>query len=124
MKDGKHVILCIDDDPDLIDCMKLIIESDDYLMESATSAEEGVRVFKQVKPDLVIVDLMMEEVDAGVNFVKEIKAQGAEIPVFMLSGVGDDLNMMVDYSELGLTGVLQKPVAPDILIATLKETLG
>jgi DNA-binding response OmpR family regulator len=123
-KDQKHVILCIDDDSDFLDSMRVIIESENYLMVTASSAEEGLRKYIEIKPDLVIVDLMMEEVDAGTTFVKEIRALGSPtIPVYMLSSVGDNLNMVTSYSDLGLTGVLQKPINPTTLLSTLKAKL-
>ena len=80
--------------------------------EPAESAEDGLLRYKEVTPDLVIVDLMMEEVDAGTNFVKDVRALGNPPPIYMLSSVGDNLNLSTDYSALGLSGVLQKPVNP------------
>lgn len=123
MKSGKYVILCIDDDQDFLDSLKMVIEGGKYTMVSANSAEDGLRAYKTEKPDMVIVDLMMEEVDSGTNFVKEIRALGATPPVYLLSSVGDNLNLSVDYSALGLTGVLQKPIKPDLVLATLKAKL-
>ena len=123
MKDGKHVILCVDDDQDFLESMTVIISSGDYEIETANSAEEGVRKYKAISPDLVIVDLMMEEVDAGTNFVKEVKALGATIPIYLLSSVGDNLSVNTDYAGLGLTGVFQKPIDPDVLMSTLKRKL-
>ncbi len=116
MQDGKHVILCIDDDDDVLDSLRVVLEAQSYLVLTASTAEEGLKVYKKEKPDLVIVDLMMEEIDAGTLFVKEMKALGSEIPIYMLSSMGDTLNQAVDYSALGLTGVLQKPVKPEILL--------
>ena len=124
MQDGKHVILCIDDDPDIRDSLKMILESSGYVCASASTAEEGVKVFKETRPDLVIVDLMMEEVDAGTNFVKELKLLGCSVPIYMLTSVGDSLSQMTDYGDLGLSGVLQKPVSPDALLALLREKLN
>jgi DNA-binding response OmpR family regulator len=124
MKHGKHVILCVDDDQDFLDSMRTIIESEGYIVETATSAEDGVRKYKAGKPDFVLVDLMMEEVDSGTHFVREIKALGKTPPIFMLSSVGDGLNLSTDYSELGLSGVLQKPINPQTLVSTLKAKLG
>lgn len=121
---GKKVILCIDDDKDLLDSLRLIFEANGFAVEQAESAEEGIVKFKETNPDLVIVDLMMEEVDAGVNFVKEIKAAGSKTPVYMLSSVGNNLNMNTNYAELGLTGVLQKPIDPDMLVKTVKAKTG
>jgi DNA-binding response OmpR family regulator len=123
MQDGKHVILCIDDDPDIRDSLKLILEAHGYRYQGASTAEEGVKAFKHSSPDLIIVDLMMEEVDAGTNFVKELKLLGCSTPIYLLSSVGDSLNMSTSYSDLGFTGVLQKPVAPDALLKLLRETL-
>ncbi len=124
MKQGKHVILCVDDDQDFLDSMRTIMESNNYVVETANSGEEGVRKYRARRPDFVIVDLMMEEVDSGTNFVKEIKALGPTPPIFMLSSVGDGLNLSTDYAQLGLTGVLQKPINPQTLLATLEAKLG
>ncbi len=123
MKDGKHVVLCIDDDPDFLMAVRAIIEPKGYAVVEAASAEEGLRAYKEARPDLVIVDLMMEEVDAGTHFVKEIKALGETTPIYMLSSVGDDLSMTTDYTELGLDGVLQKPVEPQMLLGILARKL-
>ena len=124
MQDGKHVILVVDDDQDVLDSVRMILEGSGYVMVEANTAEEGLRVYKEVGPDLLIVDLMMEEVDAGTSLVKELKAVGNTAPVFMLSSVGDGLSMATDTSELGLAGVLQKPVEHDVLLRLLKRKLG
>ncbi|MDP8222078.1 MAG: response regulator [Candidatus Lernaella stagnicola] len=124
MKDGKHVVLCIDDDPDVLVVLRTILESAGYAMAEAPSAEEGLAVFKQEQPDLVIVDLMMEEVDAGKTLVQEIKALQGEVPIYMLSSVGDSLSQHVDFQELGLLGVFQKPIDPETLLATIKAKLN
>jgi DNA-binding response OmpR family regulator len=66
---------------------------------------------------------MMEEVDAGTHFVKELRLLNNKAPVYMLSSVGDSLSANVDFAELGLTGVLQKPVDFNSLLSTLKVKL-
>jgi len=123
MKDGKHVILCIDDDQDFLDSLGMMIENEGYVVVTASSAEEGLKKYKEEKPDMVLVDLMMEEVDAGTSFVTDAKALGPTPPIVMLSSVGDRLSTSTDYSELGLSGVLQKPVDPRILASTLQAKL-
>ena len=124
MQDGKHVILCIDDDPDILFFLRTVLEKNGYVMTEAGTAEDGLRAFKEATPDLVIVDLMMEEVDAGTSFVKEVRASGGDVPIYMLSGVGDNLNMMTDYSSLGLSGIFQKPLDPEKLLKILKTKLA
>ena len=91
------------------------------LLDGATGEVDAV--YKEVQPDLLIVDLMMEEVDAGTSFVKELRLLGNKAPIYMLSSVGDSLSMSTDYSDLGLSGVLQKPIDPDRLLTLLKSKL-
>ena len=123
MQDGKHVILCIDDDSDVLDSLRMFIENNDYVMIEAATAEEGLKVYTRENPDFIIVDLMMEVVDAGRNFVKELQILGNTAPVYMLSSVGDNLNVNVSFSDLGLDGVFQKPVDFNVLLMTLRVKL-
>lgn len=123
MQNGKHVILCVDDDQDLLDALRLVLENGGYKVMTARSAEQGLRAFQEHKPDLIIVDLMMEEVDAGTALVRNLKAVGNAAPVYMLSSVGDNLNTNIDYSDLGLTGVFQKPINHQQLLKVLKSKL-
>jgi len=124
MKDGKHVILCVDDDSDLLESMRIVLEANGYLLETATSAGEAMKIFHAAKPDFILVDLMMEEIDSGTGFAQSLKLAGNAAPVYMLSSVGDHLNLTTDYTELGLSGVFQKPVGFDILLRTIKSKLG
>ena len=124
MSDNKPVILCLDDDPDVLSFLQIILEAEGYAFFGADSAEEGLRVYKEIRPDLLIVDLMMEEVDAGTGFVKEIKLLGNTAPVFLLSSVGDNLSMTMDYTALGLAGVFQKPLTKVFLLTVLKTKLA
>jgi DNA-binding response OmpR family regulator len=124
MSESKRVILCIDDDPDVLSVLQIVLEAEKYRFVGAGSAEDGLRAYQEVKPDLVIVDLMMEEVDAGTSFVKELQRLRNEVPVFLLSSVGDNLTATIDYAALGLAGVLQKPLAKPQLLAMLKSKLG
>jgi len=124
MQEGKHVILCVDDDPDILSFLKTVLEAEGYAFAGAASAEEGLVLFKEIRPDLLIVDLMMEEVDAGTNFAKELRLLDNEAPIYMLSSVGDNLNITADYTALGLAGVFQKPLSKDTLLAVLKVALG
>jgi DNA-binding response OmpR family regulator len=90
-------------------------------MLEASSAEEGLAVFKKSKVDLVIVDLMMEEVDSGTSFVKELRAGGSRVPIYMLSSVGEGLNSTIDHHALGLEGVFQKPLDRGALLTVLSR---
>ncbi len=123
MQEGKFVILCIDDDPDIRESLRVILSASGYVVEQAASAEEGVRVYRRCKPDLIIVDLMMEEIDAGTSFVTQMRVLGNQAPIYLLSSTGDALRQTTSYSDLGLAGVFQKPLDSKTLLALLQEKL-
>ncbi|HOX42034.1 MAG TPA: response regulator [Myxococcota bacterium] len=123
MKNGKHVILCVDDDPDILESLKVVLEAAGYTFVSAPTAAEGLKVFQRARPDLILADLMMEEVDSGTGFVKELKRLGSQVPVYLLSAVGDELSGQVDTGALGLAGVFQKPIQAKILLGALGAKL-
>jgi two-component system chemotaxis response regulator CheY len=124
MREGKHVILYVEDDADYQDMVREILEAADFEMVAASSAEEGIRAWDAAQPDLVIVDLMMEEVDAGTSLITDLRARGCSVPIYMLSSVGDDLAVSIDYGALGLAGVFQKPIDGKSLITILRARLN
>lgn len=123
MQDGKYVILAIDDDPDFRQVTRLFLEANGYIMVEAHTGEEGLKVYKAEKPDLILVDLMMESIDAGAGFVKELKLLNNTAPVLLLSGAGDGMSTEVDYTEYGFAGVFQKPIQNDRLLKVIGEKL-
>ncbi len=123
MKDGKHVILYVDDDEDLLHAMNLVLDKHGYSMVSASTAEEGLKKYKETQPDLIIVDLMMEEIDAGTSLVRDLKAEGNAAPIYMLSSMGDTLNIQASGADLGLAGIFQKPIDNKKLIDILEKKL-
>lgn len=123
MPNDKPVILCVDDDPDVLFSLKIVLESDGYAVVTAADGKAGVQAFRESRPALVLLDLMMEEIDAGTRALKEMRAIDRTVPVFLLSSTGDYLQGAIDTNELGLAGVLQKPVVPNILLRLLRAKL-
>lgn len=123
MQDGKYVILCVDDDPDLLFALRLVLQNNGYAVVEAASGEDALKVWRHAKPDLLIIDLMMEEVDAGTHLVTELKAAGCDKPILMLSSVGDALSLQADAAGLGLAGVFQKPIDNARLLKTIASKL-
>lgn len=119
----KPKVLCVDDDPDVLSYLQIVLDAEGFEVVCAASAEEGLRAYKSSAPDLVILDLMMEEVDAGTGLAKELRLLGNTAPVFMLSSIGDDLNMSTDTFALGLAGVFQKPLDKGHLLSVLRAAL-
>lgn len=124
MKDGKHVILCVDDDPDILSVLTTLLEANGYAPVTAGSGADGLRLYDKVKPDFIIVDLMMETIDAGTQLVKDLRAKAGNAPIYMLSSVGGEMSQTIDPESLGLDGMIQKPVRPNDLLAILKRRLN
>ena len=121
---GKKTILIIDDDPDSRSVVRIILEGEGYSVGEASSGEEGLKVAQNINPDAIIVDLMMEAVDTGIQVAKKLKEDEFEGPVWMLSAAGDTVQYNVDQRELGLVGIFQKPLDPITLIKTIKSRIG
>ncbi|MBN1572827.1 MAG: response regulator [Deltaproteobacteria bacterium] len=123
MKGGKHVIMVVDDDQDVLDGLRAILESGGYKMVEASSAEDAAKVFEDENPDLLIVDMMMEQIDSGLNFVKMVRDSGSKAPMYMLSSVGDELSKNISSSDLGVAGILQKPLDSEFILRVLEIQL-
>ena len=124
MRDEKHIILYVDDDEDYRFAVRQILEAAGYEMLEASDSEEGLRVLREQCPDLVILDMMMEEVDAGIALLKQIREVNASLPIYLLSSAGDTLAMTTDTAELGFDGVFQKPIGAERLLAVIQAKLG
>jgi DNA-binding response OmpR family regulator len=117
------VILAIDDDSDVLNALRIVLEANGYQMVEAYSAQEGLEMYKESKPDFILVDLMMEEIDAGLNFVSQVRSLDSQVPIYMLSSVGDNLSQTTNYAELKLDGVLQKPVNNNTLLKIIRARI-
>jgi DNA-binding response OmpR family regulator len=117
------MILTIDDDADIRQALRIVLESEGFSVGEATTGEEGLKIVERAKPDAVIVDLMMETVDAGANVARSLKEKGFAGPVYLLSSAGDTVRYNIDARDLGLAGIFQKPIDPKTLVTTLKMKL-
>jgi len=119
-----RTVLYVEDDPDYREAVSAVVKAGGYRVVLASSGEEGLRLYQQEDPDVILLDLMMEEVDSGMNFVKELRASGAGKPVVLLTSMGNALRDSKDLSELGISAVLQKPVRGETLLALLRSRIG
>jgi DNA-binding response OmpR family regulator len=116
-------ILIIDDDPDIRSALRIVLEAAGFSVGEASSGAEGLAAAERVEPDAVIVDLMMETVDAGSRLSQELKGRGFSAPIYLLSSAGESVRFNIDARELGLAGIFQKPLDHGVLVRTLKKTL-
>jgi len=117
----KTKVLVIDDDPAICVSVKAILEASGYEVFTALSGQDGLELFRQVKPDLVLCDMMMEDIDAGAKVAGVIKKERPELPVFLLSTIGEATARTIGLDELGFNGVFQKPVNFDLLLSVLEK---
>jgi signal transduction histidine kinase/DNA-binding response OmpR family regulator len=111
-------VLVIDDDPVVHDLMKRFLRKEGFRVEVAAGGKAGLRMAKQMRPDLITLDVMMPEVD-GWSVLSALKADPdtAEIPVIMLSMI-DEKNIGF---ALGAEDYLTKPIQRDRLCTVLKK---
>ncbi|MCX8122931.1 MAG: response regulator [Spirochaetes bacterium] len=109
-------ILIVDDDRDVVISLKAILSSKGFIVFEAYSGEEGLEVFNKVNPDIVLLDLMMEQVDTGISVCKKMRAENSNVKIFMLSAVGDEAATTIDVMKVGFNGAISKPVSPDELL--------
>jgi len=121
MSDKK--VLVIDDDPDILDSVKAILDGNGFESITASSGSEGIDAYGSSSPDLILCDMMMEHVDEGSKVASKIRETDKDIPIYLLSSIGDATANNINPRELGFNGVIQKPVDPDALVALIKKAL-
>ena len=115
------LVLCVDDDSDILSSMRTVLEANGCKVETAGSAEAGIRRFNETKPDMVFVDLMMEEPDSGLKLIRHIRGKNATIPIYLLSSAGESLCSVTDCTEFKVEDVLQKPISTAVLVSLIKS---
>jgi CheY-like chemotaxis protein len=112
------LVLVIDDDPALCDLMKRFLGQEGFLVETATSGEQGLRAAQEIRPDLIILDVLMPGLD-GWAVLEALKSAPylADIPVIMLTIVEDKDRALA----LGATDYLIKPIDRRRLVELLRQ---
>ena len=126
---GKRVLI-IDDDPDLVEAVSMLLEAEGMEPLAAYGGIEGLEIARAQKPDLIILDVMMEDKD-GFAVAKEVSRDDKlrDIPVIMLTAVAEHA-MDTSYAPQAAIKSLEadewfdKPVDPAALVGRIKELLG
>lgn len=123
-------ILLVDDDEDFLTATKLVLEKSGYKIETCVSAKECIAKLKAVKPDLIILDVMMESDHSGFDLCREIKrdANTKEIPILMLTAIDQRYPMNFasaagDETWLPVDDFIDKPVEAAVLIERVKKLI-
>ena len=124
----KKKILLVDDDPDFVEAVKVIVESGGYDVRIAYDGEEGLEAVAEEKPDLVVLDVMMPVMN-GHEACAKLKSDDAtrEIPVILLTAVADRVTTSTythrDMLESEAEDYMPKPVEPRELLERIKSWL-
>jgi CheY-like chemotaxis protein len=126
-------ILMIDDDPDILTAIRIPLEANGHEFFAAMSGSEGLEMIKEVHPDLIILDVMMETATEGFQLTHRLRdrSPGAEyakyrdIPILMLTAIHTTtpLRFAPDEDYLPVDAFLDKSADPDELLAKVDALL-
>jgi DNA-binding response OmpR family regulator len=119
-------ILIVDDDPDMVEAARIVLEKEGYAVESASSLDAGLKKFEEAQPDLLILDVMMEEPDDGLRFARQVRRGGSKLPILILTSVNRAMGLQIDKDEemVPVDEFVEKPVDPAELVGKVKELLA
>jgi CheY-like chemotaxis protein len=126
-------ILIVDDDPDLTEVMRLTLEGKGYEVHSAASGTHGLEKVKEVHPDLIILDVMMDYTTEGFQISLQLRNPAEdseyqsfrEIPILMLTALHTTtpLRFGPDEDYLPVDDFVEKPLEPSALVAKVEKLL-
>lgn len=119
-------VLLVDDDPDFVEANTIVLEASGFEVISASSGAEGLEKVRTESPDIVVLDVMMENTDEGFAVAREIRRRlQSSVPIIMLTSVGKVTGYDFRPSEhpdfFPVDVFLEKPVQPPVLIARIRE---
>jgi DNA-binding response OmpR family regulator len=113
-------IMVVDDDPHILDLMKLYLDRENYLVVPVSESVHAMEIFKLESPDVVLLDIMMPVID-GYQLLSELR-KTTNTPVIMLSAKGETFDKVMGL-ELGADDYVVKPVDPKELMARIKAVI-
>lgn len=122
--DSGRTIMVVDDDPDIMNLVKKIIERRGYMAECVSSGEEVFRRLEEQKPDLILLDVVLPQMD-GLEVLTRLKSQPgtSSIPVILLTGNSRYSDVLTGY-QMGSDYYISKPFTSTQLISGISLVLG
>jgi len=119
-------VLIVDDDLDFLEIHSTVLKNRGYEVITARSSKECLEMLEKVRPDLVVLDVMMEQFDAGFQVSKKIKEKYGSLPVILLTSIGfqTGLEFSSNAGVLEATGadlLLDKPVSPEVFVEEIEK---
>jgi two-component system response regulator VicR len=127
MTDGKkdiHIV-CIEDEHDMIELVKLILTRKGYSFHGADGGQAGLELIREVKPDLVLLDLMMPDMD-GWELYQQMKADPSiqHIPVIIITAKAQSIDKILGLHIAKVNDYITKPFGPSELLQSIETVLG
>ncbi|GMW00901.1 MAG: hypothetical protein AMXMBFR84_20380 [Candidatus Hydrogenedentota bacterium] len=118
-------ILIVDDDPDIIEAATLFLQREGYSVVSAHNRQSGMAAVEREKPELLILDVMMEQPDDGIAMAQALRAQGNNLPILMLTSISSvtGYHFAPDAETIPVDDFQEKPVQPTVLAEKVKRLL-
>ena len=119
-------ILIVDDDPDIVEACRLVLEREGYEAEGAPNRADGMKALEEVKPDLLILDVMMEEPDDGLVMAQDLRRQGHSFPIMMLTSAATatGFEFASDEEVVPVDEFQPKPIDPTTFVAKVGKLLS
>lgn len=118
------LIAIIDDDIDILDASSLVLKSKGHDVITARNTTDGYKIVKEKKPNLIILDVMMEEPDDGFYLAQKFRKDGIKIPILMYTSVSKTIGMDFGKSEIvPVDDFVEKPISPEELVEKVEHLL-
>jgi two-component system, OmpR family, response regulator VicR len=125
MSEEEKRLVCIEDEPEMIDLVRLILSRKGFNVIGANGGVEGLEVVRREKPDLILLDLMMPDMD-GWEVYQQIKADEElrEIPVVVVTAKAQSIDKVLGLHIAKVDDYITKPFGPQELLESVEKILG
>lgn len=118
------LIAIIDDDPDIIEASSLVLKSKGFDVVTAGNPDDGYKIVIERKPQLIILDVMMDEPDDGFFLAQKLRRENIKTPILMYTSISKTVGMEFGQSEMvPVDDFVEKPISPEELIEKVNKLL-
>lgn len=126
-QNSQKTILVIDDEPDIVTFLTMLLEDNGYRVISAQNGQQGLDAAKAEKPDLITLDITMPE-KSGVKFYREMKSDPglSDVPIIIVTGVSGDFEQFISGRKQvpPPEGYISKPIEEETILKTIVDLIG
>lgn len=125
MSEEKRTVVCIEDEPAMIELVKLILKNKGYEVEGAMGGQEGLELIGRLRPDVVLLDLMMPDMN-GWDVYQQMKADDRmkDIPVIVVTAKAQNIDKVLGLHIAKVQDYITKPFSPAELLASIDKVLS